>query len=79
MPNEGGCALSDAWEDAGGEALRYDIRIDEAHDFLNDEAFWDREVENSRDVYHFAIPCESFSIAHSTPRIRTHRVAEGLG
>ena len=40
---EGGCALSEAWEDAGGTATRYDIRIDRAHDFLNDDKFWENK------------------------------------
>ena len=35
-PSEGGCALAEAWEDAGVTSVRYDIRIDPEHDFLND-------------------------------------------
>ena len=67
VPREGGCTLSEAWEDAGGMAVRYDIRIDEQHDFLEDKEFWENEEAHPADVYHFAIPCDNFSIAHTTP------------
>ena len=67
IQREGGCALSEAWEDAGGMSVRYDIRINEDHDFLKDVEFWKREEANPADVYHFAILCDNFSIAHTTP------------
>ena len=58
--------------------MRYDIRINEDHDFLNDEEFWNKEEEHPADVYHFAIPCDNFSIAHTTPhKVRT--LASPLG
>ena len=79
-PNEGGCALSDAWEDAGGTASRYDIRIDPDHDFLKDERFWEAQEAHPADVYHFAIPCDNFSIAHTTPaKIRNLEFPLGWG
>ena len=79
-PSEGGCALSDAWEDAGGMAKRYDIRIDESHDFMQDEEFWNKQEMDHADVYHFAIPCDNFSIAHTTPtKIRNLEYPLGWG
>ena len=59
-------------------AVRYDNRIDKEHDFLNDEAFWEREEANPADVFHFAIPCDNFSIAHTTPT-RIRNLANPLG
>ena len=49
-PSEGGCALSEAWEDAGGTAVRYDIRIDPEHDFMNDDRFWEDQERDPADV-----------------------------
>ena len=58
-PVEGGCYLSEAWEDAGGTATRYDICIDPDHDFMNDENIWEEQEKNPADVYQFAIPCDT--------------------
>ena len=78
VPSEGGCALSEAWEDAGGTSIRYDNRIDAAHDFFNDDEFWAEQEANPADVYHFAIPCDNFSIAHTTP-CKIRNLAHPLG
>ena len=72
--------MSDAWEDAGGTATRYDIRIDPAHNFMEDEKFCDEQEAHPADVYHFAIPCDNFSIAHTTPsKIRNRGRPLGWG
>ena len=51
LPSEGGAALSEAWEDAGGVAVRYDVRLDSRHDFLNDLEFWEAEYQDPADLY----------------------------
>ena len=56
-PSDGGAGLSDAWMEAGGEAIKYDWVIDPAMDFMTDESFWARELEHPADMYHFAISC----------------------
>ena len=76
-PSEGGARLSAAWEAAGGEALRYDTRVDDEHDFLEDHAFWDRHVQEPVEAYHFAFPCNNVSAANSTPKIRTFDMPYG--
>ena len=66
-PDEQGCRLSEAWEAAGGTAIRYDLRIDPECDFLKDEGFWRSHTEKPRDAYHFAFPCHHMSVARTTP------------
>ena len=79
VPEQGGAALSRAWEAAGGVAIRYDNRIDPKHDFMNDEEFWIQELGSPADVYHFAPPCTTFSCAHTTPMVRTRTNPYGDG
>ena len=69
-PEEGGCALSRSFEAAGGTAVRYDNRIDPVMDFLNDDEFWAKVLNEPYDVMPFAIPCTDFSMAKS-PKRRT--------
>ncbi len=60
--------FSRVWEQAGGSAVRYEIRTDDRKDFMKDEEFWSKELETpSADLYLFAIPCTNNSIAQTTP------------
>ena len=71
-PSKGGACLSKVFEEAGGVATRYDLELSEAHDITCDGVFWSRQCEKPfYDVYHFAVPCTNFSIAHTTPRVRS--------
>ena len=84
-PAEGGGALSDAFGDAGGTAIRHDIRLDARRDFMEDGSFWDGEFADPADIYAFGIPCTSSTPAHTTPITRSmddpygwgHQAAEG--
>ena len=66
-PDEGGARISEAWEAAGGTAIRYDERIDPAHNFLDDDEFWADHLAKPKDAYHFAFPCHHMSVARTTP------------
>ena len=70
-PEKGGSNLSKAWEQAGGLSIRYDLLIDESHDFLNDQAFWAREESEPADQYHFAVPCTNLTSAKTVGQTRT--------
>jgi len=78
VPAEGGAALSRAWEAAGGVAVRYDNRIDPAHDFLGDQKFWESVLASPPDVIQFGLPCTTFSVAR-TPKARTTQNPYGTG
>lgn len=69
-PSRGGGGLATAWEEAGGEAVRYDILVDSRQNFMSDEKLWQREYASPAHLYHFAVPCTSFSIARSVGRTR---------
>ena len=60
-----------AWEESGGVATRYDNRLDGSRDFANDGEYWDYQIQNPADIYHFAPPCTNLSRAHTTPVVRT--------
>ena len=79
VPEEGGAVLSRAWEAAGGLAIRYENRIDPNHNFTEDERFWQKEIGDPADVYHFAPPCTTFTSAHTTPIVRTRANPYGDG
>ena len=70
-PAKEGGRLSRSWERAGGAAELRDILISSSHDFLKDDKFWKAEEKKPADAYQFAPPCTSFSIAHTTPVVRT--------
>ena len=70
-PLEGGGEFSRVWEDAGGTAIRYDVRLDVRHDLMVDDAFWAAEYAEPADLYMFAPPCTTLTIAHTTPVIRS--------
>ena len=78
IKSEGGASLSEAWGDAGGISVPYDIRINELHDFMSDDKFWAKEENNPASYYHFAIPCETFSIARTTPS-KIRNLSQPLG
>ena len=64
---KGGAKLSETWEAASGTAIRYDCRRDPAHDFFKDTAFWEEQLRNPKDAYHWAFPCRHMSKARTTP------------
>ena len=79
-PATGGAEFSRGWEEAGGEAVRYDIAIDPLHDFLKDEVFWKRELENPADVYWWGVPCTNLTNARTTgPGAGTRTAAHSAG
>ena len=78
VPSEGGVNFSN-WELAGGEAVRYDIRLDAKHNLLEDTDFWAKELASPADAYHFAFPCRTLTRAHSTPVVRTLEQPYGDG
>ena len=76
----GGAALSQAWEAAGGTAVRLDTKTDSRHVFKSDpDRFWANEMHEPADVYAFGFPCTSMSLAHSTPGIRNAEYPYGWG
>ena len=70
-PKRGGEALANAWMHRGGEASCRDILKDKKHDFFKDNQFWEKEFASPADAYSFAPECKTFSIAHTTPVLRT--------
>ena len=70
-PEKGGESLSRAWEARGGTADRRDILINKSHDFFRDHSYWEKERRAPGHVYSFAPKCTTFSIAHTTPIVRT--------
>ena len=70
--------LSHCWERAGGVAQRRDIPISQDHDFFKDDDFWKQELKKPAKVYSFAPECKTFSVAHTTPTIRSLEYPLGL-
>ena len=70
-PAEGGARLSSCWERAGGKSVRRDVKINKDHDFLRDDEYWKSFERAPPYAGHFAVECTTFSIAHTTPVIRT--------
>ena len=70
-PERGGCQLSRTWTERGGSAEPRDILIDASHDFKEDVEFWEQEARSPADLYQFAPPCTTMSIAHTTPPLRS--------
>ena len=38
---------------------------------MNDDAFWEAQVQDPKDAYHFAFPCHHMTVAHTTPKVRS--------
>ena len=70
-PTKGGCQLSHCWERAGGTAHRRDIIINPDHDFYKDDDYWNKLERRPAFAGQFAPECTAFSIAHTTPKIRS--------
>ena len=45
------------WEEAGGEAVWYDMVEDPARDLLDDAAFWKRELGSPADLRWWGVLC----------------------
>ena len=67
VPDRGGARLSQTFEEAGGEALRYDLRGESPHDFMKYDEFWKEQKRKPAHWYHMAFPCTDFSIARQSP------------